>query len=156
MNDGLIQQGLLTNLHGGGGSEECTERNGSSQRSSHHIQKVRPQQAHIVASRLQHDQQRPVYPVSNASGKEVMVLQKLQGALSAVRRERDQEFRHRNMALEKLRSAKEATSLTRNAVQEETVKLNKTTSASQQTIQEIQKMEGSIVNLKRKVRLLQT
>lgn len=83
---------------------------------------------------------------------EALVLQKLQGALSAVRRERDQEFRNRNMAQEKLRSAQEASQSTRKSVQEEASKLDENNKKTQQAIQDIQKMDESIADLSRKVR----
>jgi hypothetical protein len=155
MNDG---DDLLTNRHDGGDGDEYAERNDTQLVSSQHSQHFQPHRACLGSSRRQHQQQqhRHVYTDSNNSGKEAMVLQKLQGALIAVRRARDQEFRNRNMAKEKLRSAKEATRLTRNAVLEESAKLNKTTSESQEAIQAIHQMEGSIVKMKRKVRLRQT
>jgi hypothetical protein len=150
MNNDLIPIGLA-NLHGGGGRDECVESKNSRQRGSEHTRHG------FGTSRMQHQQKHHTFPVSsvaNGSGKEAMVLQKLQGALTAVRRERDQEFRYRNMAREKLRSAKEASWLIRNVVEEELSKLNKTTNEAQQATQKIQQMEGSIVDLKRKVRFV--
>ncbi|KAG7360940.1 hypothetical protein IV203_036039 [Nitzschia inconspicua] len=87
---------------------------------------------------------------TSGSGNETLFLQKLQGALSAVRRERDHEFRNRNMAREKCRSAQEAAQSTKKAVEQETAKLDENIKKTQQAIQDIQKMEGWIADLYKK------
>ncbi|KAG7356938.1 hypothetical protein IV203_001626 [Nitzschia inconspicua] len=97
-----------------------------------------------------HQQQQLRSSYTSGSGNETLFLQKLQGALSAVRRERDHEFRNRNMAREKCRSAQEAAQSTKKAVEQETAKLDENIKKTQQAIQDIQKMEGSIADLYKK------
>lgn len=122
----------------------------------HHQQQLQPphQRQPSVASQLQLQKQH--VEKGYGGGQEAVVLQRLQGALSAIRRERDQEFRSRNMVKEKLRSAKDAAEKGRQAVHEEQTKLDKSTEESSDIQQKIQKLEGTINDLKRKVRLGRT
>ena len=86
-----------------------------------------------------------------ADAKEVLV-QKLQGALHAIRRDRDQEHRQRDMAVERLRSVKAAMESVIDSVGEEKAKLAKTRSESQDRQQEVRKLEKEIEVLQQKVR----
>jgi hypothetical protein len=86
------------------------------------------------------------------NGKDAIV-QKLQKALIAVRQERDQEHRNRDMVIEKLRSTKETLELTKAAVQAEKDKFSTTVKETDETKNEIDLVETSLQELKRKVRL---
>jgi chromosome segregation ATPase len=86
-----------------------------------------------------------------ADAKEVLV-QKLQGALHAIRRDRDQEHRQRDMAVERLRSVTEAMESVIESVREEKAKLAKTSSDSQGCQREVRELESEIEVLQQKVR----
>jgi hypothetical protein len=94
-------------------------------------------------------------PTVPPDAKEVLV-QKLQGALHAIRRDRDHEHRQRDMAVERLRSAKAAVESVVGSVGEEKTKLVKTRSDLQSCQQEVRELERETEVLKQKVRYVST
>jgi hypothetical protein len=150
MNNQLTHSRLFASHHGAVGRGGGGGRPTSARQLPTHLSQQRPP---LGASRQQQGHARST-STSGGVGKEAMVVQKLQGALSVIRRERDQEFRNRNMAQEKLRSAQEAEQAARKTVKEETAKLSDSTNKTRQAIQDIREMEGSIAELQRKVRRL--
>ena len=86
-----------------------------------------------------------------ADAKEVLV-QKLQGALHAIRLDRDQEHRQRDMALERLRSVKAAMDSARDSLDEEKARYVKTCAESQDRQEEVHALQEEIEVLKQKVR----
>jgi len=85
----------------------------------------------------------------SGSGKEGIV-QKLQGVLFAVRRDRDREHRSRDIAMEKLRSAKGAFKAEQSNFKEENEKLAKTRDEAETTQKEILRKEATIQHLQQK------
>jgi hypothetical protein len=90
--------------------------------------------------------------ISNASGGKEGIVQKLQGVLFAVRRDRDREHRSRDIAMEKLRSAKEVFEAETLNFGEQKKKLTKTREAAEKTQKEILRKEATIQELQQKVR----
>ena len=80
------------------------------------------------------------------------IVQKLQGVLFAVRRDRDREHRNRDIAMEKLRSAKELYETDKSNFEAEKEKLAKTQEEAEKTQQEILEKEQIVAELKQKVR----
>ena len=80
------------------------------------------------------------------------IVQKLQGVLFAVRRDRDREHRNRDIAMEKLRSAKELYETDKSNFEAEKEKLAKTQEEAEKTQQEILEKEKIVAELQQKVR----
>lgn len=80
------------------------------------------------------------------------LVQKLQDALHAIRRDRDQEHRQRDMGLERLRSVNEAKESTRDSLGEEKAKYEKTCAESKDRQQNVHALHEEIEVLKHKVR----
>jgi hypothetical protein len=87
---------------------------------------------------------------ASTGGKEGIV-QKLQEVLFAVRRDRDREHRSRDIAMEKLRSAKEVFQAEKSNFESEQEKLTKTRNEAERTQMEILQREESIRQLQQKV-----
>ncbi len=89
---------------------------------------------------------------SSASTVKEGIVQKLQGVLFAVRRDRDREHRSRDIAMEKLRSAKEIYETDKSNFEAEKEKLAKTQEEAEKTQHEILKKEKTVGELQQKVR----
>lgn len=89
---------------------------------------------------------------SSTSGGNEIIVQKLQGVLFAVRRDRDREHRSRDIALEKLRTAKEVFQKEKSSHDVEKEKLTKTRDEAERTQKEISRKEETIQQLQQKVR----
>ncbi len=80
------------------------------------------------------------------------IVEKLQGVLVAVRRDRDREHRSRDIAMEKLRSTKEIYEAEKSNFEAEKEKLSKTQDETERTQEEILQIEETIQHLEQKVR----
>ena len=92
-----------------------------------------------------------VNSINAGSGKE-SIVQKLQGVLFTVRRDRDREHRSLDITMEKLRSAREVFQTEKRNFKEEEEKLKQTQEDSEKTQQEILQKQAAIENLQQKVR----
>jgi predicted Holliday junction resolvase-like endonuclease len=90
--------------------------------------------------------------ISNTSSGKEGIVQKLQGVLFAVRRDRDREYRSRDIAMEKLRSAKEVFQAETSNFGEQKEKLTKTQEEAEKTQKEILRKETTIQELQQRVR----
>ena len=91
--------------------------------------------------------------ITNVSGScKEGIVQKLQGVLFAVRRDRDHEHRSRDIAMEKLRSAKGDFEAEQSNFKAENEKLTKTRDEAETTQKEILRKEATIQHLQQKVR----
>lgn len=89
---------------------------------------------------------------SSSSSRKESIVQKLQGVLVAIRQDRDREHRSLEIAMEKLRSAKEAFQAKKINFDAEKEELMKTRDESEKTQKEIFRKEAIIQELKEKVR----
>ena len=89
-------------------------------------------------------------PNDNTAEKEGIV-EKLQGVLVAIRRDRDREHRSRDIAMEKLRSTKEVYEAEKSNFEAEKEKLSKTQDETDRTQEEILQIEETIQHLEQKV-----
>ena len=80
------------------------------------------------------------------------IVQKLQSVLFAVRRDRDREHRSCDIAMERLRSAKDAFEAEKSAFEAEKKKLTQTQDESEKTQKEILRIETTLHDLRQKVR----
>ena len=89
---------------------------------------------------------------SSASATNEGIVQNIQGFLLQVRRDRDRNHRIRDIALEKLRSAKEIYETDKSNFEAEKLKLAKTHEEAEKALQEITQKEKIIEDLQQKVR----
>lgn len=90
---------------------------------------------------------------SDLSSENEGIVQKLQGVIAAVRGDRNREHRSRDIAIEKLRSAKEAFQADKATLQADKNKYDATQNESENTQKEIIIVEVSIQQLQQKVRI---
>jgi histone deacetylase complex regulatory component SIN3 len=111
---------------------------------------------HQQQQQQQNQQRRHIAAAGNSnapSGGNEGIVQKLQGVIAAIRGDRNREHRNRDIAMEKLRSAKEAFHQDKATLQADKDKYIATQNVSENTQKEILIIEKSIQELQQKVRI---